>query len=108
VPIFVGVMPLVSYRNALFLHNEVPGIQLPETVLERMSRFEGEDARREGMAIAMELLDEAMKWFNGIYLMTPFLRYEMTAELTRYVWRKAAQTNLWQAGADGRPSLGQA
>ncbi len=101
VPIFVGIMPLVSYRNALFLHNEVPGIQLPETVLERMSRFEGEAARQQGVEIAMELLDVAMTYFNGIYLMTPFLRYEMTVELARHVWRRSRQMAM-----DGRASMG--
>jgi len=102
VPIFVGIMPLVSYRNALFLHHEVPGIQLSEEVLARMSRVEGEDARREGVAIAMELLDEAMRWFNGIYLMTPFLRYEMSAELTRYVLWKAAKARRRGEESEGR------
>ena len=40
------------------------------------------------MAIAKELLDEAMRWFNGIYLMTPFLAYEMTVQLVEHVWEK--------------------
>ena len=42
-------------------------------------------AEREGIAIAKELVDAAMEKFNGIYLITPFLRYEMTAELTKYI-----------------------
>ena len=42
-------------------------------------------ARREGVSIARELVDAAMDKFKGIYLITPFLRYEMTAELTRYI-----------------------
>lgn len=104
VPIFVGIMPLVSYRNALFLHNEVPGIQLPEQVLERMSRFEGEAARRQGVEIAMELLEVAMRYFNGIYLMTPFLRYEMTAALTCHVWQRAGRTGIH--GTETRMEMG--
>jgi methionine synthase I (cobalamin-dependent)/5,10-methylenetetrahydrofolate reductase len=88
VPVFLGIMPLISKRNAEFLHYEVPGITLTEDVLRRMAKFEGEDARKQGLEIAMELLETAMKFFNGVYLMTPLLRYEMTVELTRFVRQK--------------------
>lgn len=88
IPIFIGIMPLTSYRNAEFLHNKVPGIRLSDDVLARMARFQGEDARKQGLEIAMELVDTVHRYFKGIYLITPFLRYEMTAELTRYVKNK--------------------
>ncbi len=88
VPIFIGIMPLASGRNAEYLHNEVPGIQLSDEVRRRMAGLEGEEGRRAGVQIARELLDEAMKYFNGIYLITPFLFYDMTAQLTRYVWER--------------------
>jgi homocysteine S-methyltransferase len=80
-PIFIGIMPLVSGRNADFLHNEVPGIEIPLKVRERMYRFEGERARREGVTIAAEILESVLDYFNGIYLITPFVRYEMCGEL---------------------------
>ncbi|MEB9896886.1 methylenetetrahydrofolate reductase, partial [Bacillus cereus] len=89
VPVFLGIMPLASGRNAEYLHNEVPGIHLSDEVRERMKGLEGESGRREGVAIAKELLDVAMKHFNGIYFMTPFMFYEMTVELTEHVWQKA-------------------
>lgn len=85
VPIFIGIFPLASGRNAEYLHNEVPGIQLSDEVRRRMSGLEGAEGRAEGVKIAQELLDVAMAHFNGIYLMTPFLAYEMTVALTRYV-----------------------
>jgi len=100
VPIFIGIMPLASGRNAEFLHNEVPGIQLADRVRERMRGLEGDDGRREGLAIARELLDAAMERFNGIYLITPFMLYEMTVELTRYVCRKAAAKAPFAGGAN--------
>ena len=90
VPIFIGIMPLASGRNAEYLHNEVPGIQLSDEVRRRMSGLEGPAGRAEGVAIAKELLDAAMALFNGIYLITPFMFYEMTAELTAYVIQKSA------------------
>ncbi|MDZ7290000.1 MAG: bifunctional homocysteine S-methyltransferase/methylenetetrahydrofolate reductase [candidate division KSB1 bacterium] len=80
-PIFIGIMPLVSGRNADFLHNEVPGIEIPLKVRQRMYRFEGERARREGVTIAAEILESVLDYFNGIYLITPFVRYEMCVEL---------------------------
>jgi homocysteine S-methyltransferase len=90
VPIFIGIMPLASGRNAEYLHNEVPGIQLSDEVRRRMSGLEGPAGRAEGVAIARELLDAAMPLFNGIYLITPFMFYEMSAELARYVAEKSA------------------
>ena len=86
-PIFIGIMPLTSVRNSEFLHHEVPGIKLSEEVLERM-RATGEDkeaARFEGIAIAKELIDTAAELFNGIYLITPFMRYDMSIELMNYI-----------------------
>jgi 5,10-methylenetetrahydrofolate reductase/rhodanese-related sulfurtransferase len=56
-PIMVGVLPLVSYKNAEFLHNEVPGMQIPEEIRERMRKTPGgEAARKEGIKIAREML----------------------------------------------------
>lgn len=86
-PIFIGIMPLTSYRNAEFIHHEVPGIKLPDHVLRAMEKA-GDDrlqAEREGIAIAKELVEAAMERFNGMYLITPFLRYEMTVELTKFI-----------------------
>ncbi|PDO11734.1 MAG: bifunctional homocysteine S-methyltransferase/methylenetetrahydrofolate reductase [Candidatus Reconcilbacillus cellulovorans] len=87
VPVFLGIMPVVSEANAVYLHNEVPGIRLPDAVLRRMAGLKGERGREEGIRIAKELLDVAIGLFHGIYLMTPMLFSSMTAELTRYVWR---------------------
>ncbi|RXZ77027.1 bifunctional homocysteine S-methyltransferase/methylenetetrahydrofolate reductase [Paenibacillaceae bacterium] len=88
VPVFIGIMPLASGRNAEYLHNEVPGIQLSEDVRSRMAGLEGEAGRAEGVQIAKELLDSALAHFNGIYLITPFMLYDMTVRLTEHVWSK--------------------
>lgn len=94
IPIFIGIMPLASGKNAEFLHNEVPGIQLSDEVRKRMAGKEGQEGRKMGTQIAKELLDTAMEYFNGIYLITPFLFYEMTTELTRYVWEKMGRSDF--------------
>lgn len=89
VPIFIGIMPLASGKNAEYLHNEVPGIQLSDEVRKRMEGLQGEEGRAMGVEIAKELLDTAMEHFNGIYLMTPFMFYEMNVALTNYIREKS-------------------
>ncbi|OCA82783.1 bifunctional homocysteine S-methyltransferase/methylenetetrahydrofolate reductase [Pseudobacillus wudalianchiensis] len=86
-PIFLGIMPLTSSRNAEFLHHEVPGIKLSDETLARMKAHENdkEAAALEGLAIAKELIDTAAELFNGIYIITPFMRYEMSIELIHYI-----------------------
>ncbi|WP_274361555.1 bifunctional homocysteine S-methyltransferase/methylenetetrahydrofolate reductase [Paenibacillus thermotolerans] len=88
IPIFIGIMPFTSGRNAEYLHNEVPGITLSDDVRKRMAGLEGEEGRRVSLDISKELLDVTMKRFNGIYLITPFMAYEMTVELTKYIWER--------------------
>jgi methionine synthase I (cobalamin-dependent)/5,10-methylenetetrahydrofolate reductase len=90
-PIYVGIMPLISSKNAEFLHHEVPGIKISETVRERMAKFKDDPIQSclEGLHIAKSLIDAAIELFNGIYLITPFLRYELTVELAEYARRQS-------------------
>lgn len=90
IPVFIGIMPLTSSRNAEFLHNEVPGIKLSAEALDRMKKVQGEAARQEGIKMAKELLDTAIQYFNGIYLITPFNYSSMAAELVQYVRQQSA------------------
>ncbi|GAB0171514.1 bifunctional homocysteine S-methyltransferase/methylenetetrahydrofolate reductase [Lysinibacillus sp. CTST325] len=86
-PIYIGIMPVTSYKSAEFLHHEVPGIKLSDDALARM-KVCGDDKERatlEGIAIAKELVEVAAEYFNGIYLITPFLRYDMTLELMKFI-----------------------
>ena len=85
VPILLGVMPLLHSRNAEFLHHEVPGIVIPDAIRERLRGKEGPEGNAEGLAIAREFCDAVLEYFNGIYLITPLLRYDLTVELGRYV-----------------------
>jgi methionine synthase / methylenetetrahydrofolate reductase(NADPH) len=87
VPVYIGIMPLVSSRNAEFLHHEVPGIKLTDEVREQMKALSGdrEASEKEGIRLAKELVDEAMKHFSTLYLITPFLRYNITETLTQHI-----------------------
>ncbi|MGM0796579.1 MAG: bifunctional homocysteine S-methyltransferase/methylenetetrahydrofolate reductase [Bacillota bacterium] len=89
-PVYIGIMPLTSSRNAEFIHHEIPGIKLSDSIREKMA-LAGEDKQKqkaEGLAIAKSLLDTACELFNGIYLITPFLRSDLTSELAAYIKQK--------------------
>jgi methionine synthase I (cobalamin-dependent)/5,10-methylenetetrahydrofolate reductase len=75
IPLLIGICPLASLRNAQFLHTEVPGMQIPESVLKRMGQFESTDDQRK---VGIEIAREALKLFKadvqGTYVMPPFNR----------------------------------
>ena len=79
-PLLVGVLPLFSTRHALFLHNEVPGITIPDEMQSRLENA-GADAYREGVQISLELIEQMKSWASGIYLMPQFNRYDLAAEI---------------------------
>jgi methionine synthase I (cobalamin-dependent)/5,10-methylenetetrahydrofolate reductase len=84
VPVLVGLWPLVSYKQALRLNNEVPGIVIPEATLREMEKA-GEHARDRGFILARRMLDWARTarsaGIAGAYLIPPFKRYEEVLEL---------------------------
>ncbi len=84
VPVLLGVLPLVSSRHAEFLHNEVPGITIPDATRARM-RAAGSAGTEAGIEMADALLSAAEDEVAGTYLMPSFGRYEQAAELVRRI-----------------------
>ena len=84
IPIFMGVWPLLSGRQAEFLHNEVPGIVVPDAVRAHMAGTEGAEGRARGVELAKEMAAAALDHYDGLYLITPFLQYETTVELAEF------------------------
>jgi 5,10-methylenetetrahydrofolate reductase len=80
VPVLVGIWPLTSYKQALRLNNEVPGISIPESVLKELEAA-GATARDRGFALARRMLAWARTEVSGAYLIPPFKRYEEVLEL---------------------------
>src|SRR5712691_2745833 len=80
VPVLVGVLPLHSFRHAEFLHNEVPGITIPDGVRARL-RAAGDGALRAGIEMAQGLVSEVRARYAGAYLMPSFGRFEVVAEV---------------------------
>ena len=73
VPVIVGVWPLASYRNALFLNNEVPGVVIPGEIMDRMKKTgDKEEARKEGIRIAREIIQAVRSQVAGVQVSPPF------------------------------------
>ena len=85
IPILLGIMPLTGERNCEYLHNEVPGIVIPDAVRERMRGKEKEAGAAEGIKIALELIDRVREIVGGYYIIAPFGRYEVARELIRAI-----------------------
>jgi homocysteine S-methyltransferase len=79
-PVLMGVIPLYSLRHATFLHNEVPGIFIPEHILKRIEAA-GEQAAQEGVRIAQELVRDIRGMVQGAYIIPQFGHYELAAEV---------------------------
>ncbi len=86
-PVMVGVLPLHSERHARFLQNEVPGVEIPAVVIERMRSTA--DPPAEGARIAFELMSELreIEGVRGVYLIPPFGRYQVVAEIMQALSR---------------------
>ena len=82
IPVLLGCIPLYSSRHAEYLHNEVPGITIPNAVRDRM-RAAGEHGHEEGLLLAQELLAQARSLVQGVYLMPSYRRYDIVANLAK-------------------------
>ncbi len=99
IPVIAGIWPLVSYRNAEFLHNEVPGVRVTPEIMERMrvaSDKGKEFGRDEGLQIAREALIEVRELIQGVQVSAPFnnVRYalEVFEALPEFSDHRAAST----------------
>ncbi len=80
IPLLMGLMPLASVRNAEFIQNEVPGLNLPAALVSRM-RAAGKAGRSEGVRICQELLLESHPLIHGIYVMPTLERFESVLQI---------------------------
>ncbi len=80
-PIIVGVLPLHNSRHAEFLHTQVPGMQIPDAIRERMRRAGEERGPKEGQTMARDFLAFCRQKCAGVYFVPSFGRYDLVAEL---------------------------
>ena len=84
IPLFVGILPLASYRHANFLNQEVPGITISDELVAKMASA-GDNGAKTGVEIAIELTKGIKSLAQGIYLMPAFSRYDLAAEIIEEV-----------------------
>ena len=92
VPLLLGVMPLHSYKHAHYLHNEVPGIDIPEPIRNALQKA-GDDGLRVGCELTMELIETVHSKVAGVYIVPSFGKYAATTPLVEQV-RKMAATSV--------------
>jgi homocysteine S-methyltransferase len=99
VPLILGMVPLHSSRHAEYLHNEVPGISIPEEVRRRMSEA-GDRGRDVGIELAYEIIATARArgWIQGCYLLPSYGRYDLVGELAKSLLQDP-QTDLLRSGS---------
>jgi len=91
IPVIAGIWPLTSYRNAEFMNNEMPGISVPASVMERMRRVDtGDQGREEGVRIAQETLQALRGLVQGVQIAAPFGRYAMAVEVAGILGERPA------------------
>jgi homocysteine S-methyltransferase len=102
VPVLLGVLPLQSARHAEFLHNEVPGITIPDATRAALHAA-GEQAAEIGLTQALDLLEAVGSRVAGTYVMPSFGRYEQAAELVRRLRTGIAADRPQTSGRAPRP-----
>jgi homocysteine S-methyltransferase len=84
IPVVAGVWPLTSFKNAEFMKNEVPGVEVPDHVLERMATCKTrEEGRLEGIAIAREICEQIASSVAGFQVSAPFGQVDIALEVLR-------------------------
>jgi methionine synthase / methylenetetrahydrofolate reductase(NADPH) len=95
-PIVAGIWPLLSYRNAVFMNNEVPGVSVPDEVMERMrvaSEKGKEHGLREGVAIARETLERVRERVAGVQVSAPLGRVDLALNVFEGVVARSVATS---------------
>jgi len=80
IPILIGILPLINAKHAAFLHQEVPGINIPEKIYKKMCANSDEGAKL-GIRLAIDLIQQLKQVAQGVYLMPAFKRFDYIAEI---------------------------
>ncbi len=92
-PVMAGIMPPAGYRNALFLNNEVPGIDIPEDIIAELADKSGADAKEICLAYSRSIIDRIAEDCDGYYIMTPMKKIDFSEELIHYINQKAKEVS---------------
>ena len=84
IPIFIGLFPLTSWKNAEYLHNEVPGIEVPEEIRRRL-REAGDDGLETGLEFCRQIIDDLFDTAPGFYIIAPFNKAAIAQVLVEHI-----------------------
>lgn len=84
-PVIAGIMPIVSYRNAMFMINEVPGISIDEKIVEMFRDTSPNEAVLLGIKIAQEIIDGVYDYTDGFFVIPPLKRVLAASKIIRYI-----------------------
>ena len=82
-PLVFGLLPLRSSRHSEFMHNEVPGIVIPDEIRTRIAGMADDDARQYGLDVARQFLLDARPITQGVYLMPPFGNHKIAESVLK-------------------------
>ncbi|MBE6689499.1 MAG: bifunctional homocysteine S-methyltransferase/methylenetetrahydrofolate reductase [Ruminococcaceae bacterium] len=83
--VFAGIMPPAGYKNALFLNNEVPGIEIPAELVESLKDKPSDEVRRICVSYACSIIDRIKNDCDGYYIMTPMKKIDYSLDIVRYI-----------------------
>ena len=86
--ILAGIMPIVSYRNAIFINNEIPGINIDSNIIEQYKDLSKEQAENLAYEISINYINEVNSFVDGFYIMTPFNRVNIVEKIINYINKK--------------------
>ncbi|MDA8165709.1 MAG: bifunctional homocysteine S-methyltransferase/methylenetetrahydrofolate reductase [Desulfobacteraceae bacterium] len=101
--IFPGIFPIISARNADFLHHEVPGISIPEAIRKKLWQYEKvEDQRKAALELTKEMVAAISPFVDGLYFVSPLNKWEVADDLVRLVrtaeWKGSGRVARFAAG----------
>lgn len=93
-----GIMPIVSHRNALYMHNEISGMEIDERIIHCYENTSREEAQKLAVHISNVICDEMNEYVDGYYLITPFNRVEIIQEIMRHIKKKSYSSMMIEKG----------
>jgi len=83
--IIAGIMPVASYNNAMFLNNEVSGIEIPDSLIKELKDKTPKETKKISVDFCKEIINKIRDGCNGYYLMTPLKKIDFVCEIIKYI-----------------------
>ncbi len=85
IPIIVGILPIISYKNALFMNNEVPGIHIDQAIIDQYIHSDRQEATKLAIDISCDFINQVKDYCDGYYIVTLFKRVDIISKVVDYI-----------------------